>query len=116
MSHAGPDNPSVRRRVGLEPLALLPALIQKCAAAEREGRAVAGPGLPPFCEGDGRFRSDDCLRMPAGADGTPVEGGKFTAEMECVGHTDLTVDDYLDHLERLEEGAAHNREIYGDEY
>jgi len=26
------------------------------AALEREGRAIAGPGLPPF--------SDDCLRMP----------------------------------------------------
>ncbi|MEN6342192.1 MAG: DNA methyltransferase [Methanospirillum sp.] len=49
---------------GLEPLALLLALNQRCAAAEKEGREVAGPGLPAFCAGDGRFLSDDCLRMP----------------------------------------------------
>lgn len=49
----------------LEPLALLLALNQKCAAAEGEGRAVAGPGLPAFRVGDSRFLSDDCLRMPA---------------------------------------------------
>ncbi len=51
----------------LEPLALLLALNQKCAAGEREGRAIVGPGLPAFCAGDGRFQSDDCLRMPAGS-------------------------------------------------
>ena len=49
----------------LEPLALLLALNQKSAAAEGEGRAIAGPGLPACCDGDGRFCSDDCLRMPA---------------------------------------------------
>jgi hypothetical protein len=43
----------------LEPLPLLLALNQKCAAAEREGRTVAGPGLPAFWAGDGRFLSDD---------------------------------------------------------
>ncbi|MEN6519474.1 MAG: hypothetical protein ABFC38_15095 [Methanospirillum sp.] len=48
----------------LEPLALILALNQKCAAAEGEGRAIAEPGLPAFCAGDGRFFSDDCLRMP----------------------------------------------------
>ena len=47
----------------LEPLPLLLALNQRCAAAEREGGPVAGPGLPAFCEGDERFTSDDCLRM-----------------------------------------------------
>lgn len=30
-----------------EPLPLLLALNQRCAAAEREGRPIAGPGLPP---------------------------------------------------------------------
>ena len=48
----------------LEPLPLLLGLNQCCAAAEGEGRTVAGPGLPAFCAGDGRFSSDDCLRMP----------------------------------------------------
>jgi hypothetical protein len=41
------------------------ALNQRCAAAEREGRGVAGPSLPLFCEGDERFISGDCLAMPA---------------------------------------------------
>ena len=49
---------------GLEPLPLLLALNQRCAAAEKEGAAIVGPGLPPFCEGDNRFLSSDCLRMP----------------------------------------------------
>jgi hypothetical protein len=48
----------------LDPLLL--ALNQNCAAAEREDRPVAEPGLPAFCAGDGRFHSDDCLRMPDG--------------------------------------------------
>ncbi len=48
----------------LEPLALLLALNRRGAAAEGEGRSIAGPGLPAFCDGDGRFVSDDCLRMP----------------------------------------------------
>jgi hypothetical protein len=48
------------------PLALLLALNQRCAATEGEGRGVAGPGLPVFCDGDDRFLSDDCLRMPGG--------------------------------------------------
>ena len=48
----------------LGPLALLLALNQRCAALEREGRSIAGPGLPAFCDGDERFFSDDCLRMP----------------------------------------------------
>lgn len=99
----------------LEPLALLLALNQRCAAAETEGRAIAGPGLPPFCEGDGRFLSDDCLRMPAEADGTPVERGKFTGEAQIVGHTDLTEDDILDVEEQRELAAAIDREIYGDD-
>ncbi|MGD9936861.1 MAG: DNA methyltransferase [Methanoregulaceae archaeon] len=49
---------------GLEPLPLLLALNQRCASLEREGRPVTGPGLPVFCEGDERFQSDDCLKMP----------------------------------------------------
>lgn len=53
--------------------------------------------------------------MPA-PDGTPVAGGKFTAEMEYVGHTDLTGDDILDLDERRELGAAIDREIFGDDY
>ncbi|HIH03724.1 MAG TPA: hypothetical protein HA263_07745 [Methanoregulaceae archaeon] len=48
----------------LEPLPLLLALNQRCAVAERDGKTIAGPGLPAFCAGDGRFHSDDCLRMP----------------------------------------------------
>jgi hypothetical protein len=48
----------------LEPLPLLLALNRRCAAAEGEGQTVIGPGLPAFCDGDGRFCSDDCLRMP----------------------------------------------------
>jgi hypothetical protein len=48
----------------LEPLPLLLALNRRCAAAEDDGRTVAGPGLPLFCAGDGRFLSGDCLRMP----------------------------------------------------
>jgi hypothetical protein len=47
------------------PLALLLGLNRRCAAAENEGRPIVGPGLPVFCDGDGRFLSDDCLRMPA---------------------------------------------------
>ena len=49
----------------LEPLALLLEMNQRGAALEREGRAITGPGLPAFCDGDERFYSDDCLRMPA---------------------------------------------------
>jgi len=26
--------------------------------------AIAGPGLPAFCDGTKRFHSDDCLEMP----------------------------------------------------
>ena len=43
---------------------ILLALNQRCASLEREGRPVTGPGLPVFCEGDERFQSDDCLKMP----------------------------------------------------
>ena len=49
----------------LEPLALLLEMNRRGAALEREGRVIAGPGLPPFCDGDERFVSDDCLKMPA---------------------------------------------------
>ena len=48
----------------LEPLALLLALNRRCVSHEREGRSITGPGLPAFCDGDERFFSDDCLRMP----------------------------------------------------
>ena len=48
----------------LEPLPLLLALNQRCAAAERQGLPIAGPGLPAFYNGDERFQSDDCLKMP----------------------------------------------------
>ena len=48
----------------LEPLAILPALNRRCNWLEREGRVITGPGLPAFCDGDERFSSDDCLRMP----------------------------------------------------
>ena len=51
---------------GPEPLPLLLALDQKCVVAESEEHPIAGPGLPPFCDGDGRFLSDHCLRMPGG--------------------------------------------------
>ncbi len=99
----------------LEPLALLLALNQRCAAAEREGRAIVGPGLPAFCDGDGRFFSDDSLWMPE-PEGTPVEKGKSTAEMEDVGHTDPTGDDILDLEEQRELGRKTDREIFGDDY
>jgi hypothetical protein len=46
-----------REMDALEPLPLLLALNQHCAAAEREGRLVVGPELPGFCDGDGRFFS-----------------------------------------------------------
>jgi geranylgeranylglycerol-phosphate geranylgeranyltransferase len=42
----------------LEPLPLLLALNQQCSAAENEGRAIAGPGLPASCAADGREQSD----------------------------------------------------------
>ena len=48
----------------LEPLALLLEMNRRDAALEREGRPITGPGLPAFCDGDERFSSDDCLRMP----------------------------------------------------
>ena len=53
-----------REMAGLEPLALLLALNRTCAAAEKESLPVVGPGLPAFCDGDSRFSSDDCRRMP----------------------------------------------------
>ncbi len=79
------------------------------------GRPIVGPGLPLFRDDDGRFFSDDCLRMP-GPEGTPVDKGKSTAEMECVGHTDLTEDDILDLEERREIDAAIDDEIEADDY
>jgi hypothetical protein len=50
----------------LEPLALLLEMNRRGAALERGGRAIPGPGLPAFCDGDERFVSGDCLRMPGG--------------------------------------------------
>ena len=57
----------------LGPLALLLELNRRCAAAEGEKRSIAGPGLPAFCDGDERFVSDDCLRMPGMI--APPQGG-----------------------------------------
>lgn len=67
----------------LEPLALLLALNQRCAAAEQEGRPIVGPGLPAFCDGDGRFFSDDCIRMDPSGD-TPAGAPAKVADAPTV--------------------------------
>jgi len=46
-----------------DPLAFLLKLNHSCAEAEREGKRIFGPGLPPFCNNDHLFFTDDCIEL-----------------------------------------------------
>jgi len=52
-----------KRMQRMNELELLLELNGLCAAAEKEGKTIIGPGLPEFCKEDNRFMSEDCIQL-----------------------------------------------------
>lgn len=52
-----------KRMQRMNELELLLELNGLCAAAEKEGKSIIGPGLPDFCKEDNRFLSEDCIQL-----------------------------------------------------
>jgi len=52
-----------KRMQRMNELELLLELNGLCAAAEKDGKSIIGPGLPDFCKEDNRFLSEDCIQL-----------------------------------------------------